>query len=192
MEQIPETPLNPGYSFSHATHRLAQTMEGVALLPTRRGPLYFAVVAYVVAVAAWLLTRDLEIDKGLKLAAWLFPVFAGTGPLVLYAVMSKLGSRMVFDTMKREVRLRGIRFRGGVTVPLSEVAAIQTCHGGLETTRESGSWQKYELNLVRRQGDRMDRICLLCHGKGDLIREQGRRIADRIGVKFLDSTSGRG
>ncbi len=64
---------------------------------------------------------DPDIDEGLKLAARLFPVFAGTGPLILHVAMSKLGSTIAFDTLKREIRLTGIRFRGSVRVPLPEV-----------------------------------------------------------------------
>jgi len=192
VDEIPASPVDSGLSFSHATHRLVETTDGVALLPTRRGPLYFAIVAYLLVIPAWFFTKDLDIDEGLKLAAWLFPVFAGTGPLILYVAMSKLGSKFVFDTLKREVRLTGLRFRGGVTVPLSEVVAIQTCCGGTTTTRESGSWCKYELNLVRRADSGIERVCILCHGKRDVIQEQARRIAERIGVKLVDNIDRRG
>jgi hypothetical protein len=104
VNDIPTTPVNPGFSSSHETHRLIETPRGLALEPTRRGPLHFALVAYAAAVPAWLLTKDLHIELGIKVAAWLFPVFAGTGPLIMYFVMAGLGARISFDTTAREVR----------------------------------------------------------------------------------------
>ena len=190
MPEIPETPVNAGLSVSYATHQLVETSYGAELVSGGKGPLYFGVLFLLSAPAVWYFTKNLNIDKGLKLAAWLFPLFAGAAPFAMYFVKKALAMSAQFDVIARDVRLSGVRFWGGLTIPLNEVMAVQTCYGGRTSSRQGGSWVKYELNLVRKEGDFVERICLLCHADGDLIQDQAQRIARIIQVEYVDNITG--
>ena len=181
---ISRRPVGSSSSTSFATHRLIERVEGLELRSGSNGPLYFGVFFLLLAPAAWYLTRDLEIDPGLKLAAWLFPLFAGTPTVIMYAVMRTLGSRVVFDTMAEEVRISGL-LTESLRFQMKDLIAVQTCYDGEARTRDS-SWQKFELNLVYDSGGAAVRRCILCHAARGVIESQARTIADRLRVDLIE------
>jgi len=142
---------------------------------------------FVLTPIAWLLTKDLRIDTGLKIAAVLFPLFAGGGPFILWLVLNKFGARIFFNLQSGTLQFNGFRFKHIGPIPIGDVIAIQSCYAGFElgTRRGSSSYQKYELNLVLRSGEKIKRINLLCHSVQDKITTQGKAIAKRIRVPFL-------
>lgn len=185
---IPREPVDIGFSTSHATHRLVERMDGLELVPGTRGPLYFGIFFLLLAPVAWYLTRDLDIPSGLKVGAWLFPIFAGTGPLIMFFVMRLIGARVVFDTMREEVRTSGIRL-GRRTIPMKSLRAVQTCYAG--RTHGDGSWEKYELNLVFDDDGAggaggPERLCVVCHSGRSVIERQARDIADKLRIDLID------
>jgi len=180
---IPREPVDIGISTSHVTHKLLERMGGLELVPGTNGPLYFGAFFLLLAPAAWYLTRELDIDSGLKLGAWLFPVFAGTGPLIMFFVMRMVGSRVVFDNLRDEVRTSGIRL-GRRAIPMKALLAVQVCYAG--RTHGDGSWDKYELNLVYDDAGAALRLCIACHAGHGVIERQARTIADKLRIDLMD------
>lgn len=67
---------------------------------------------------AWYFTKGLDIDPGLTLAAWLFPLMAAAGPLVGWVLLQGLASRFIFNQVHRRLEFRCLRFCGLEPIPL--------------------------------------------------------------------------
>ena len=184
---IPEQPLEPSVYSEGPLHPLRDTPSGPGIVPTNF-PLYLGLFFMPFVAIAWYFTKDLDIDAGLKLVAWLFPLFAAVGPLVGWAVLQVLASRFIFNDVRRRLEFGGPRFRGQSPIPYADIVAIQVCYGGEKTFGLSSERHKvdvYELNIVFRQAGSVERLNLLCHGAGELLADQGRRIAKLVGVPFV-------
>ncbi len=184
MDDIPKDPAGTAFFSSFKTHSFVERDNGVGLVPSN-GPLYFALFFYALAPLAWHLTKGLEIDKGLKLAAWLFPLFAATGPLILWGFMIKFFGRFFFDLYRSELILTGFRFTGRKPIPFGDIWGVQTCYGGRKTTR-NGRYEKYELNLVLRGGGKISRIHLVGDPDRETIERQAERITARVPIQRFD------
>jgi hypothetical protein len=184
---IPEQPLEPAIYSEGALHPMRKSASGLVMGPTNTA-LYLGLGCSPLIFIAWYFTKDLDIAPGLKLAAWLFPVFATVGLFVAWALTHILASRFVFNTVLRRVEFHGLRFRGQAPIPFAHLVAVQTCYGGEKTFGESGRHHKvdvYELNLVLRQNGPIERLNLVCHGEGGPLVKQGRQIAELVGVPFV-------
>ena len=154
------------------------------LVPSSRSMLYAGLVALVSAPVAYLavLGSGMEQDLALGFAGVLL---AGSlGILGMYAATCLLRSRVTFDTLEKVVRIGGPFAGRRPAVPLAGVSALEI-RGSAD---DSFEWDSYELSLVHGAGERPGRTCLLSHAKVDVMREQGARIADRIGVRLVDHT----
>ncbi len=184
MAAIPMEPTGSALFLNFKSHSFVEKDNGVGLTPSN-GPLYFALFFYALAPLAWHLTRGLDIDKGLRLAAWLFPLFTATGPLILWVVMTKFFARFFFDLYRNELILTGFRFKGMKPIPFGDILGVQTCYGGLKKTKD-GSYEKYELNVVLKKGGKISRIHLVGYPDRETVERQTERIAARIPVRRFD------
>lgn len=100
IEQIAQDPLQPSVYSEGPMHPLREVPNGLLFKPSDF-PLYLGLIIAPLIAIAWYATRNLNIDEGLKLAAWLFPLFASIGPLVGWAVMQVLATRFFFNSASR-------------------------------------------------------------------------------------------
>ena len=187
-DDIPSDPLPVSIYTREPTHVLDEGFDEVRIRSKLGGcgPLIFAALFYVAAFLAWLLTKDLEIDKGLKLAAWLLCLFAATGPLLMWCISRLLSSDMRFDLRANRLRLRGmVRWRIMPEIPFSEIAALQTCYGGVREPNGS-KYHAFQLNLVIRRGRTPERFNLLECGDYEFLAAMARKISGATGIPHLD------
>ena len=103
--------MKPSVCSEGPLHPLRETPSGPAIVPTNF-PLYLGLFFAPFIPIAWYFTKDLDLDAGLKLAAWLLPLFAAAGSLVGWAVLHVLASRFIFNDIQRRLEFRGLRFSG--------------------------------------------------------------------------------
>lgn len=165
------TPVNRGGS-SYSTHRVVATRRGLVFVRTWRnwawtsGGLLFAgtlMFGNVVTLAAgrWLL--------GLLLLPFSLLLFAG-------ALMMLFSRAIRFDAGRREVVIEGRR------IPFSEVTGLQLL-GERVFEEEALDWDSYELNLILRDGTRLNLVDHL--NRGQLERE-AQQLARLIDCEVLD------
>jgi hypothetical protein len=190
IDQIPSKPLEPTVYSEGPMHPLYELSSGLVMKPSDF-PLYLGLGLAPLIVVGWYVIRNLDIDKGLKLVAWLFPLFASLGPLIAWVLMRVLASRFFFNAAGRRLEFRGPRFRGAGPIAFSNMVGIQVCYGGQKRfSTDVNSHSKYtakvyELNVAYRRGDTIERINLLCHGGRDILISQARKIAALVGVPCI-------
>jgi hypothetical protein len=165
------TPLNKGGS-SYSTHRVVETRRGLVFVRTWRnwawtaagllfaGTMVFAHVV-VLALGRWLL--------GVLLLP--FSLFLGAG-----ALMTLFRRAIRFDAERREVTLEGRR------IPFSEVRGLQLL-GERVFEDETLDWDSYELNLVLRDGTRLNLVDHLSRGQ---LEREAQQLARLIDCEVLD------
>lgn len=195
MREIPTEPLKPSVCSEGTFHPLRETSFGLVFEPSRF-PLWFGIAMSPLVPVAWNLASGLGIDPGLKLAIWLFPLFAATGSLVGWMLMRLVFARIRVDVRNRRIDFGGLRFRGEESVSLDQLVAVQVCYGGVitfKTGQGSSSLPQevpvWELNLAVTENEDLRRVNLFCHGQGKILLEQGRTIARRLDLPLV--TAGR-
>lgn len=185
MDSIPLDPAGTAFFFDFPTHSFVERENGVGLVPSKK-PLYFALFFYSLVPVVRYLTKGLDITPGLKLAAWLFPALTATGPFILWIIMIKFFARFFFDIYQRALILKGFRFKGERRIPFNRISGIQTCYGGYMRTTTNALYEKYELNVVIKQGEKIDRIHLVGHASRKKIEQQAMKITEKIPVRYFD------
>jgi hypothetical protein len=190
INQVPSEPLEPTVYSEGPMHPLYESSSGLVMRPSDF-PLYLGLGLAPLIFLGWYFTRNLDIDKGLKLVAWLFPLFASLGPLVGWVLMRVLASRFFFNAVGRRLEFRGPRFRSAGPIEFSDMVGIQVCYGGQKRfSTDVNSHSKYiakvyELNVAYRRGDAIERINLLCHAGRDILISQAQKIAALVGVQCI-------
>jgi len=188
---IPSDPLPVSIYTREPTHVLDEGFGEVRISSKLggRGPLMFAAFFYLAAFLAWLLMKDLEsaeIDSATKLAAWLICFCMATAALLIWCISRQLSSDMRFDLRSNRLRLRGmVRRRVMPEIPFSEIAALQTCYGGVREPNGS-KYHAFQLNLVIRRGRTPERFNLLECGDYEALAAMARKISGATGIPHLD------
>ncbi|MFC1587269.1 hypothetical protein ACFL54_03070 [Planctomycetota bacterium] len=189
LKDIPTTPVSSGFSTTFSSHVLVENRDGIGIVPTK-GPLIFGLFFVCLTPVCWMLTRNLDIEDGLKLAAVLFPLFTGCGPLILWGIIKKFGSRFFFNRRSQQLQFSGLRFTQTAPIPLADIIAIQICYGGYEHSSagsDSPSYHKYEFNIVLKKNGDLQRRNLLCHANSASLELQGRKIAKHLNIEYINS-----
>lgn len=186
---IPEEPLRTATTVSNQrSHRLAEGLRGLQLVASRK-TLYYGIALFCVYCAAAVLMPssvwrflDETAGKAAKYAL-IVPLVASFGSLiVVYFVSCKFGTRMEFDELRNEVRIRKGRKRD--TRRLADLVAVQVCYIRAGTMHRP--YFGYQLNLVFRSGDDgYYRVCVMNSGKGS-VWGIAKAISERLGVRFMD------
>ena len=180
--------VNTSLSSSSNAHRLVQPGSGVLLLEPDFSLARPGLGILLLSPVIFLLIRHYSNDHQLLVWGTAAPWFAGV-PLIIQSLIARaVGIRMRFDRDRGEIKITGVRFRGGVDYAINEVREIQFCSGGTRGGGHNGHWESFQLNLlVNRQGE-ISHVNVLDNGGERQLRDISRRIAEFLEVPFYDDT----
>ena len=166
-------PLDTKSSSNRNVHVVSHDRKGNLILAP--GP--FGRNAAVVSVAflplLLFLCHHFSLDKGLWIAAALFPLFAAGGFMVAHIGYAKFGTRVVLDTREKKILISGLRHANRPGIPFGNVQAIQLLDAGTKHAPKAGAWHAYQINLVLNDKSRYN-----------LLDSGGRRQLDHIGEEM--------
>lgn len=183
-------PLRGGGS-NFRTHVLAEPRDGLVVLRPSLGFRLFAVAFLVMGCIPLAIAGVMASAHGRDAGVWVLCGFGGAF-LLAGLVILLAPRRHAFDTEAGTWAIRGLAGRS--SRPLTDVLAVQLIPGGWHTTRSGGTHARtttyftYQLNVVL-DSEPVTRQTLLDYTDWDSIWQTGHRLAEALGVPFLDSAS---
>ena len=162
------TPLVPGGS-NFVTHRLVALSPSLLAIHKsiwlRIFGMWFVILGSIVSTI------------GLTTRNW--PVALFGLPFVIAGAVILRPKRLMFDSVKR-------LFAGEKLISFSAIHALQLLRERLSSNEGGPDFDSYELNVVLVTGERIN---LLDHAGGALVKEDARRLGAFIGCKVWDATA---
>jgi hypothetical protein len=174
-------PLDTKSSSNRNVHVVSHDRKGNTILAPGPFGRNAALVSVAFLPVLLYLCHLFSLDKGLWLAASLFPLLAAGGFLVGHIGYSRFGTRVVLDSSKKKILISGLRHANRPDIPFESVQAIQLLDAGTKHAPKAGAWHAYQINLVLK--DKL-RYNLLDSGSKKQLDHIGEQIAQCLKVPF--------
>jgi hypothetical protein len=183
------TPLKSGGT-NFSTHRLVNVDSDTLSFEPTKGALFFYWVFIVFGLIPFGISIWQIMERGFQLTPEIlvplgFGLIFGSVGLTLY----RFGTRPIVFDLKREYFWKGRKDPDSVWdrrelkhfAQLDDVVGLQVLTEVVSS--DKGSFRSYELNLVLRDGSRLN---VVDHGNEGRLEQDARSLADFLGVEILE------